>query len=210
MARYGGPERLQASLDLFTLSSVHVLRLVQAHEGSPSGWVRPAFLRSALHLAWGLAGGQEGDLAPLAGYADRLWPDHFEASRAQGDAVFAKRGPELMDMARRELARAHEGTEGGIEGGSLAAGGCRLSSGLSGLHPDARWHVAASHVHMTANRIGLTNAEEVYLSRLLARAVGSVRHETPEAWKRVWELRAVPAPRPLEGLVTEALEGIAA
>jgi hypothetical protein len=65
-----------------------------------------------------------------------------------------------------------------------------LSPLLAELPEKARWYLAASHIHMTANRLGLTNGEEVYLSRMLFRAVETLRRATPAVWRNFRDANA--------------------
>jgi hypothetical protein len=181
--RYGGPEHLDASLDLFALSSAHVLRRF-ANQGEGSAWVRTAALRAVLHLAWGFAGDDEALFGDLVGYGPRLMGDDFASCARAGEAVFAKRRAPLVDMVCSELTWLTE-QHAALDPLGLAGAACVLV-GETGGGGTRRWHFAESHIHMTANRLGLTNAEEVYLSRMLWAAVEAVRREQPETWRRLW------------------------
>jgi hypothetical protein len=73
--------------------------------------------------------------------------------------------------------------------------------------------VAASHIHMTANRLGVNNAEEIYLLRLLLRAYNSLRTAEPGIWK---SFRVLPPSSPerhssaLDQLTALVVEDLAA
>jgi hypothetical protein len=43
---------------------------------------------------------------------------------------------------------------------------------------------------MTANRLGLRNAEEVYLGRLLRRTIREIEETDPAFWRGLWASRA--------------------
>jgi hypothetical protein len=210
--RYGGPEHLEPSLDLFTLSSAFVLRVLTGEEAATDRTRREG-LRALLHAAWGFAGHDEHAFAGLAGYGPRLMGRGFESCVRAGDAVFRKRRPQLVDMVARELARL-EATDGSsLDAGGLGAAASRLADRVEGLPAARRWRLAASHIHMTANRLGLTNAEEVYLSEMLRLAVEALVRESPETWKRLWRGRPRFASgarrRPLGDSVASALAELA-
>jgi hypothetical protein len=186
--RYGGPQRLPASLDLFTVSSALVLGWL-ARSGDSPARMRAAGLRIMLQMAWGLAGGDETVFLELAGYAPRLMGSEFDACSRQGDTVFGRRPSRMVEAVRLELARLTGGA-GTFEPDGLAASASRLISEADGISASPSWHFGASHIHMTANRLGLTNAEEVYLSRMLWLALVALRRDEPRVWERV---RAWPA-----------------
>lgn len=183
--RYGGPARFPASLDLFHCASAEIVQLFRKRADSGSTWIPAAMLRLMLRLAWGMAGEDEHMFLDLIGYGERFMGARFPKSAGQSDAVFDRQGPRLVRLAAVELEcmAAFDGPDFDHDG--LAAGGSRLAVLLDGLSEDARWYLAASHIHMAANRLGLTNAEEVYVSRLLWRAVDTLRCESPDRWRHI-------------------------
>jgi len=156
--RYGGIDCLSDSLDLFCLSSARVLEMLDTNRDDRTGWTRTAMLRITLRLARALAV-DEHDFRALAAYGERFMGPQFAAYAKRADEFFARKKHALIMLVRRELE--HELED------ELAAAARRFAGRLAGLPADARWYAAASHIHMTANRLGLTNAEEVYLSRML-------------------------------------------
>jgi hypothetical protein len=168
--RYGGIDGLCDSLDLFHLSSVQVLRMLAGHADTGTGWTRTAMLHLTLRLALGFAD-NEDELLTLAGYGERFMGPRFAACAKRADEFFARKQQELAALVRREF----ENTTAD----ELTACTYRLVKRLADLPDDARWYAAASHIHMTANRLGLTNAEEVYLSRMLFLALQAFRQEAP-------------------------------
>jgi hypothetical protein len=206
--RYGGPDRLDSSLALFTLSTAAVFGVLGGPgDEAPSGpRARSAFLRLGLQLAYGLAGDGAEGLAGLAGYAARfLGGDAFAGCRAEGDAAFERRRGPLVEGIGRELAR--------VDADGLAGAAALVASRLDGLDAHRRWHLGASHLHMTANRLGLTNPEEAYLSRMLERAVQGFREGDPDGWRRMAEGRAAfaerAARRSLDDRAASGLAGLA-
>jgi thiopeptide-type bacteriocin biosynthesis protein len=203
--RYGGPELLAASLDVFALSSVAALRFLVALLGKP----RSQFLAAALQLlarsCWSFATGPEESAYVL---------DAFIASR--GLAPILEHGVRAYDKQRepfRELVRhvMEELAEGQPEPTrALTCGMQRLSYEFRDTDTAVRRRIGWSHMHMTANRIGLSNAEEVYLGKILEQAMVDLAATEPAWWVRVWqalgERRAITARERLDQIVSCALE----
>jgi hypothetical protein len=179
--RYGGSDRLPASLDLFALTSAHVLRDIAAHGECGKGWTSAAMLRSILQLAWGLTEDEERGFLSLAGYGERFMGPHFAPCAERAASFFGRQRQGLTTWVRRELENPDDK--------ELASGGYHVARQVAGLAVDARWYLAASHIHMTANRLGVTNAEEVYLSRMLQLALEALREEAPGWWHNLWNAR---------------------
>ena len=64
-----------------------------------------------------------------------------------------------------------------------------LARAVRAQDPPQWWYISASHLHMTCNRLGLLNAEEVYHGRLMARAADHVAVTRPQLWHRLWNQR---------------------
>ncbi len=203
--RYGGPALHGHSLDLFALGSVEVLRLLEgAADGSP-GRRTADHLRLLARQAWGHAAG-EASFAELAGYGVRMF-GRLEGLLPVADAAFERGRTELcavVEKVLRDLAAAPD---------PLARGARALGRRLRGTDAAARRSICVSHLHMTANRLGLRNTDEVYLCRMLQRAVAAVRDEQPDAWRAAWDAHArwrrEPAP-PLGAQARAALRSFAA
>jgi len=191
--RYGGPESFPLSLELFNLSSVTVLRGLSEQRGSVHVWARTALLRFAAQLAWGFAGDEE-EFISLAGYAERFMGKDFARCVLEGDANFDRRSGEIAAMLGAELKKlAAEDLP--LEAHVLASGAQCVARSLISRSAQARWNAAASHIHMAANRLGINNAEEVYISRILYRAVVELRRKMPAEWKILWRRRTAFANR---------------
>lgn len=183
--RYGGPDRIEASLHLFTLTSVYALEAIQraADTTSSASAIRRGFLRIAVHMAWGLSA-DEASLIELLEYAPRLMgAEPFAACLAEADAAFERRPRELAALVRHELVS-------GISPDGLAGACARLAPEIAALDPRRRWHLAASHIHMTANRLGLTNADEIQLSRIAWHAANHLRTIDEYGWRTLWSGRS--------------------
>jgi len=176
VARYGGWGRLGASLDLFCLSSANVLRLMVERESWSAGWERSIFMRLALHLAWGLVEDEDEFLA-VAGYCVRKSEGPYQRVIAEANAFFDKQSPQITALVHEELEK------GDVElVGHLDQGSSMLANQIRSLEWPKRHHLASSHLHMTANRLGLNNAEEAYVLRILWRACTSLRLQRPQDW----------------------------
>jgi hypothetical protein len=139
-------------------------------------------------------------------------PGPLERFVREGDAAFERRPGPLVERVRAEMA-ALSGIAGGgsAEPPRWAAGPRRLAWELREAGRDVRWRIATSHVHMTANRLGLLVAEEVYLARMLWRAARELSLADAPFWREAWEACRAASPEPsLDERVRSALERFAA
>jgi hypothetical protein len=156
--RYGGAAVLEHSLGFFALSSAVALGFVAAHRHLPAAERLAGAVRMLVRQARGYAD-DGAELVRLLGYA--LPPAGRQSPYvAAADAAFATQGDALRRVLRSEL--------DSDPLPELALGARDLSSALRGCA--RREAIGASHLHMTANRLGLTNREEIYLSRLMVLA----------------------------------------
>jgi hypothetical protein len=183
--RYGGPTCFQRSLDLFTLSSTSVLQALRTPGGVDAGELRLISLRLILHLAWGLVGNDNSckdrdRFFELVRYAPTfMGEESYVICLKEADALFTRKRDQLRKLVQSELL-------GGAGPGQLSVAAGQFSTALTGVDDYKRWYIAASHIHMTANRLGLNNAQEVYLSQILWRAVECFHEERPEEWTRAF------------------------
>lgn len=176
--RYGGSGLLPHSLDLFAVSSVKALRYCNAYEHAARARRLSGACRLLARQLWSFADGDEA-LSVLQAFTasrklDAILPhadSAYEARRSdflsllttELEALGSPQAvPDLHDLASRQLAR--EASEADAE---------------------IRRRIGASQLHMTANRIGVTNAEEVYLGRLLERAAKDLATMKPAWWRSV-------------------------
>lgn len=170
--RYGGPELLRHSLDFFTASSATVLHLLDLQGEQPRSRRAVAFQVLACQ-ALSFARGPE-DLAVLVRYAIDLWGRALPRAITQAERVFAEQKHMFDRLFRHqrellETASLERSGDGEVLPRLRAAS--RLLSrsiGAAGA-ADLATHqrIGGSQLHMTANRLGLSNTEEVYLGRLL-------------------------------------------
>lgn len=164
--RYGGPAALSFSFELFTISSLEALLFAARAEPKRSRRLTAALALLAGQAA-AFARGEE-ELGGLLAYAE-AWqaPGRF-AALAKADEVYAQSAalaPALLEVAEKALPSL-SARLGALARGS---GGLRRRLELAGCTPERIRLIGASQLHMTANRLGLSNSEEVYLSRLARR-----------------------------------------
>jgi hypothetical protein len=186
--RYGGSRYLPASLGLFALSSVTALRRLGQIAG---GAGRGRLLAVAAETLWRQALGYAGDsveLARLLAYSREQWGRDHPRAAEQAAGAWERQQEALVALALREIERRLAlAPSPPLDGAQdpLAAGSLLLSRALGHLEPARRIYIGWSHLHMTANRLGLRNSEEVLLSALLAAALEEVRQRNPETVARL-------------------------
>jgi hypothetical protein len=183
--RYGGPELLPHSLDFFALSSCRALQLLPEHgSGAEARWLSIA-LRMRARQALGFAAGGEAleELAAVAPIMPEALRAHVEM---RADQVFTAREAAFTGLLAEETGRACR------ERSPLADAGMawRLSWELRRGDAGARVRILRSHLHMTANRLGLRNVDEVYLSRILWRSLGAMASSQPARWAELQDFLA--------------------
>lgn len=201
--RYGGADLLDHSLDAFTASSIEALRFLSAYHAEPLSRRLVLALRVLLRQALYFAADEE-ELSSLMGYAVVSWGDSFQSILEKGERVFAQRRETFGKILETEMA-ALAGC-GQTDELTLAAAVRRLSLVLAGRERSVRWRIGGSHLHMTANRLGLSNPEEVYIGRLLT---ASAEHFLTPGLGLQHDLREALAKRglpPEGGLVLPAVE----
>jgi thiopeptide-type bacteriocin biosynthesis protein len=169
--RYGGSDLLGQSLDFFCLTSAYVLQQLDLNCGVPKSRLLALSLRALVRQSLGFAAG-EGEFSRLMAYAvngewrgrsplEERADREFEARQEEYVRLLAEEIALFLDSrARRRLANA-----------MLADGALLLKQGIRDADAPARWRILSSQLHMTWNRMGLQNLEEIYLGRILWRAV---------------------------------------
>jgi len=182
--RYGGPERLPGSLDLFNASSLEALCFHRDMAERPRSRQLTGGLRILLRQAWGLTGAPDR-LLHLAGYAQREWGEWMEPILTRGDRNFAAQEEKLTSMVRRELTELDQGADRSAPGsrGWLAEAARRFAAAIEAVDDSTCDRIRWSHLHTTANRLDFSNVEEVYLSRLLTRSLERIAAREAELWE---------------------------
>jgi hypothetical protein len=189
--RYGGPLLFPHSLDFFSVSSREALRFVMPHAGDAAGQRLAVAGRLCVDQAWGFAG-DEMEFTDLLGYASRLFKGDWTTRFVErGNEAFERQRAVHIRLLRDELqALAQRGvTSNGGLSPALADGARKLARRICREEREARWIISASHLHMTANRLGLLNPEELYLGQILSRATRELASAEPEFWRGVWRRR---------------------
>ncbi len=176
--RYGGPSHFRASLDFFTLSSVAAVAFLARHGSIPrSAQLAQSFCLLLLQ-ALGFAA-DEAELVDLLRYGVDSWGEILPKVVEKGDKVARSQMDLFHDLFHKSLAgvRSLHAETGsfGLAPDFLAVGASRLSAALGTADRMTRARVGGSQLHMTATRLGLSNAEEVYISRLLTVTLHEVR-----------------------------------
>jgi thiopeptide-type bacteriocin biosynthesis protein len=179
--RYGGALLFERAADYFAVSSGRALRFALEHRDAPRPRQLPVIAGILLGEALGMAADRDDLLALLAHAADP-GVEKLEPFIRRGDQAFDQRGPVFVHLLQRAAATITPGSARDAAGGSADSGPAssdpdrvlaRAAGALATIVrqsvPDPR-RVLASHRHMTANRLGLTGAEEVYLTRAMWRA----------------------------------------
>lgn len=214
--RYGGLSRFRSSLDFFTLSSVAAVELLAQLRGTP----RSAQLVHAFSLLLEQALGFAADpieLADLLRYGVDSWGEALPKVIEKGDNVARSQMDLFLQLFEDSLAQARSLRTGGETPGEasdfLVAGASRLSAALGDADRRTRARVGGSQLHMTSSRLGLSNAEEVYLSRLLTVTLDEARARNAEdlSWigENAVEGRAEDPGKALGALVAPALARLA-
>lgn len=202
--RYGGAALLDASLELFTIDSVSNLVWLDDHREASSGRRLGAALGRWIEGAWGLAANTE-ELLSLFGYGMQGWGKAQPEIVRHGDRVFAQQGPFYTSLVRRRLDELMAHTAAAALPVTAEAAR-RLAWTIRAADVAGRRRIAISQLHMAANRLGLGNPEEVYLSRLLTRAGNELTAEQ-SFWNGIEDAlhaKATAAVEPLSKLLTPA------
>jgi hypothetical protein len=197
--RYGGEALFGHSLDLFALSSVETLRAVEADAGGPAGRRTAGQMRLLLRQAWGHAADAD-ELVHLADYGGEMFGAPLAALLPVADAAFERGRAGTCALVRGKLAALARGGARPV----LAEAARTLRRELAGLADGRRRGIGVAHMHMTSNRLGLINRDEVYLCRMLQRAVQAVAEGDPPFWRDVWDAHRAWADTPSPSLAQQA------
>lgn len=207
--RYGGAALFPRSLDFFALSSLDALAWLARHAEVPPTRRLPEAGRVLLRQAWGFAEDPDSFLA-LAEYGVTYQGKAMPRLVEHGDAAWESGREGLRALVRAELAALASPEADADPERAIAQAARALAEELRGAEPARRREVAMSQMHMSANRLGLMNPEEVYLTRMLHRAATNLADSDPAFWAEAWDARrALPPPPPLRDLARGALEAFA-
>jgi len=164
--RYGGADLLAHSLDYFSVSSICALSLICADysygHATQLGLMFKTLARQAFHLA------QSSEMfLELLGYGERAWGGHMAPILNHVDAIYEK-SPARFIKVINDAAQPGSTFRDVLIADSSYALAKKISCSASSTQ------IKVSHLHMTANRLGLSNIEELYWSRTLTRAAKSM------------------------------------
>jgi hypothetical protein len=197
--RYGGPHLLHSSLDFFTLSSSAALEFLARFHGEPRSRQLKLISEGLLSQALGFAADEE-ELVTLLSYGVETWGAAVPGILSKGDRVFESQPDVFCGLFQEVLDSLWD---------TLGEGARRLSAVIGRGDRQARRRIGISQLHMTATRLGLSNPEETYLSRLLSRAAEALRSERTDAWTLLSEhLRRPRSDLPLDDLLPQVLRRI--
>ncbi|ACY14043.1 lantibiotic dehydratase C-terminal domain-containing protein [Haliangium ochraceum] len=177
--RYGGPAHFPHSLEFFVLSSLDAVEFVTNWGSKRRSVQLVETLTRLARYALGFARDRE-ELLALADYAAH-WREQMAPIVARAESMYEHNGAALSQRIQAVLNQAALPGDDDAEGdaGPAAANPLQVSvahaqtlaASVDDLDDTRRRTVLGSQLHMAANRLGLTNPEEVYLSVLLSRCL---------------------------------------
>jgi thiopeptide-type bacteriocin biosynthesis protein len=170
--RYGGLDYLPLSLELFCLSSVAALDWFERHAEEPRSRQLPALMGLLTSQAVASARSLDELMMLLDYFA--AWRARMESPIQHGNRIFESQSEKLISLLRLHI----EATlSASAPQGALIEGARALSTATLTVVPKARNEILLSQMHMTANRLGLRNAEESYVTQILQRALNKLIQE---------------------------------
>jgi hypothetical protein len=182
--RYGGESLLPVSLDFFFVSSIVSLGFVTVNYRKPWASQLPRAMSMLVQQAWGFAD-DEGEFLDLFAYRLPVWKTVAESVCDRGDKVFEAQREVFRSLLMRELTALSCDTPT-----LYAEASQRLAWEIRAADPGVRRQIGTSQIHMTANRLGLSNPDEIYLGRIVCRAIHEIAEVEPDSWGRLVEFLA--------------------
>ena len=190
--RYGGIDLLQPSLDFFAVSSRRAIEFAHTHGDRTRSRQLPAMFCLLAQQAWGFARDRDELMDLLCYPMDVLRSDPDHPLIERGDRVFEAQSDTFGKLLSTELEALVDAvpaigagdTAEPDSGRALAEGSRWLSAATLDAEPASRRMIGSSQMYMTANRMGLKNPEELYVSRLMQRAAEHLIRTEPELWQR--------------------------
>ncbi|MEM8931547.1 MAG: lantibiotic dehydratase C-terminal domain-containing protein [Acidobacteriota bacterium] len=190
--RYGGPRHFDTATDLFMLSSLRALHAIDSVPRDATFQTRVVVELLLSAFAFGL---DRAEVLGLANYAAMFFGDRFDACRTEAEERFGALRAPLTALAARcaetvgttfdrpspeSIAKDEEPeVETWLEA-AYCRTARRTSQALGGT-PSQRRYTLGSHLHMSANRFGMLNSEEAYLSYLAYLAIRELDRGAVEA-----------------------------
>jgi len=174
--RYGGPDLLEHSILFFDLSSRRALELLCQRSTSTPVWLATALgLLRRLILGFAM---DTDELQSITGIPHVASPEITARIVAKADRVFEQSRESFLrlfrqDIERLSLAATH------VDDFEMAT--C-FGREIRGAAAPARPRILTSHLHMTSNRLGLRNSDEIYLMRILGLNLVAIETSEPQIW----------------------------
>lgn len=158
--RYGGVSLLPAAFEMFEASSLAALGALLRGRGSRRTKQMVRFFQLLFCQAMGFSddGSAIGDWMVFSDY----FRPRSEAVVEAADRVFDRQGRQLADLMERELADPSFPL--------ILGAASRFVRAVKVASSEVARRALMSQLHMTANRLGITNREEIYICRLMERA----------------------------------------
>jgi Lantibiotic biosynthesis dehydratase C-term len=167
VARYGGPDLLLYSFDLFTFTTAESLALIHDAAALPRGEAVTRSIRALIRASLALATRYEE--------LPEIWrPWHQALPRPTTLEQEQKARRLLEDLAWTEISKKDESWE------RWSAAGSNLRHALASEPGETQTQIVRSQIHMFANRLDISNSVE--------RGLGALMAEIFEARRRDWHL----------------------
>lgn len=167
--RYGGDALLEPSLDFFAVSSARSLELLRGCASGPSRRLH-AGLHLILRYALGFARDFEEHIALLRRFPVISQKKVPPAVLSKAGRIYEQQKAGFLSLLRREV----EALTAGLSPHNDVRRARSLAQEVRSADEKTRRRIFASHLHMTANRIGLSNIEETYISSILCQAANDL------------------------------------
>jgi hypothetical protein len=147
------------------------LQQIECNHGVAKSRLLALSLRALVRQALGFALGED-ELSRLVAYvANGEWRGHSSLLE-RADREFEGRQEEYVRLLSEEIGLfLNPEARSRLGDAMLADGALLLSQSTRSASNPVRWRILSSQLHMTWNRMGIRNLEEVYLGRILWRAV---------------------------------------
>lgn len=174
--RYGGPELIGHSLDYFCVSSAYVLRLACSQECDTRARRLTHGMIALLRQALGFAA-DAGELPRLVAFPCPPNDGCTAPLIARAEREFERCRDDYLALVSREIESSSDtATRTRLDDRLLTEAAQCLARRIRETRDSVRWRILTSQLHMTSNRIGLINLEEVYVGHILRRALTCLSH----------------------------------
>jgi hypothetical protein len=164
--RYGGPGLIDSSLDFFAVSSARALRTIE-ESGFESGKRLISAFCILLQYTLNFARDAEDLLDLVADFPPIPWKRAPQGVLCRSQESYEKKKVAFQTLLRGEM----EGLYDEVFCGDDRRAARLLAEVVEMVDFSPRKRILKSQLHMAMNRLGLTNLEEVYVSRILWQSI---------------------------------------